>query len=455
MATLSNISAECAVLSAAVYKQEWLLDVLQSLNIEDFTHNGTRAVFSVLETMHRNNEKITIETVMLHARELADAGYDSGNDLTYTQMLGSVPMPNDFSGYLSTLKEYSARRSIVRAAQTAENMIQHGEMAETAYAELERLVMERTATDMTREMISPQEMANAIIDAIEERTNHDKRNKRVVYTTFGSFNRLSGGLEKGDLIILSAESGAGKSAFAMNLSHGVAVINKRPLLYLNSEMSKNQFSLRWAAHLGRVSHRALRNGNATNDEVSAAIHAAEVIYGSKLWTLNMPDMKISSVLAEVRRAKAKYGIEVAVVDYIGRMDSINAKDFKEWQMLKSGAQRLKTLAQELDITVIMVAQLTSDGSKLAQSSYMMHEADLWINLSKIKEENLLQNWPWNYCLDFRKARNVEVGQKVMMRFDGDTLTFTDSKSKAEEMAGEKPLLAGAVTTTGRKADVPL
>lgn len=451
-ARLADISAECAVLSAAVYREEWLLDVLQALTVEDFSRNETRAVFSVIRNMYGRGEKISLEALTLHSKELSDAGYVAGRDMTFVQLVGNPPMAHEFPAYIDTIKEMSARREVYRAAQAAENMIQQGEMADVAYAELERVVMARTATGMTREMLSPHDLAMAMADAVEERVKADERNKRVVYTAFGSFNRLSGGLEKGDLIILSAESGAGKSAFAMNLANGVAVKNKRPLLYLNSEMSKNQYSLRWAAHIGNVSHGALRNGNASNADVEAAVDAAEIVDNSKLWTLNMPDMQIASVLAEVRRAKAQHGIEVAIVDYIGRMDAMNANDLKEWQMLKSGAQRLKTLAQELDITVIMVAQLTADGGRLAQSSYMMHEADLWINLSRIKEENLTQNWPWNYCLDFRKARNVETGQKVMMRYNGDTLTFTDKKSEAEEMAGNRPALAGMVF---QKGDIPL
>lgn len=454
-ARLADVSAECSVLSAAVYRESWLLDVLQSVTVKDFTRDETRAAFSVIEDMHRRGEKVTLETFALHEKDLADAGFVRGRDLTISQIVGNPPMGSELQGYIDTLKEMTARRSIFRAAQTAERMIQQGEMSDAAFEELERVVMERTATGMTREMLSPSDMAAAIVDAIEERVNSDRREKRVVYTAFQSINRLAGGLEKGDLIILSAESGAGKSAFAMNLAYGVAVSNKRPLLYLNSEMSKNQFSLRWAAFIGKVSHGKLRNGSADVSEIGAAISAAEIMSNSKLWTLNMPDMQIASVLAEVRRAKARHGIEVAIVDYIGRMDAMNARDLKEWQMLKSGAQRLKTLAQELDITVVMVAQLTADGGRLAQSSYMMHEADLWLNLSRVKEEKLSQNWPWNYCLEFRKARNVAVGQKVMMRFQGETLTFTDREELARDMAGDAPVDAGMEWTTKGKKDIPL
>ena len=441
-ALLADVSAECAVLSAAVYREDWLLDILQRVNVHDFTRNETRAVFEVMSNMHQRGEKVTIETLWLHNKELNDAGFVQGRDMTFTEMVNNPPAPHELSGFIDTLKEMTTRRNILRAAQTAANMITKGEMSETAYAEIERLVMERTATGMDREMLSPSDMGDEIEAAIDERMDKESLKKAVIYTTFGTLNRCCGGLEKGDLVILSAESGAGKSAFSMNLANGIAIGMKRPCLYLNSEMQKKQIALRWAAHLSGVSHSSLRNGSATKDRAAAARETGAIMRRSALWTLNMPDMQIASVIAEVRRAKAQHDIEIAFVDYIGRMDTMNLKDAKDWQVMKSAAQRLKTLAVELQITIVMIAQLTSDGGRLAQSSYMSHEADLWINIGKIAEEKLTECWPWNYVLTFRKAWNVENGQKVMLRYDGDRLTFTDKESEAQKMAGEKPALAG-------------
>lgn len=94
-----------------------------------------------------------------------------------------------------------------------------------------------------------------------------------------------------------------------------------------------------------------------------------------------------------------------VVDYIGRMDMTNAPSKEDWQILKSAAQKLKTLAQDLGIIVVMIAQLNERG-KLAQSSYMSHEADLWINLTRIEEDNLNKFYPFNMLLQLKKARNA-------------------------------------------------
>ena len=449
-ARLANVGAECAVLSAAFYREDWRLEILQSLSVEDFTRAETRAVFEVMRNMDLRGEKISVESLTLHDKELADAGFIKGRDLSITDITLAIPNQYDFAGYVESIKEMSARREVFRSAQTAARMIQQGEMSEVAFAELERVVMNRTATGMKRELLSPSDMADAIRSAIDERMNEAARSKKVIYSTFGRLNIASGGFEKGDLIILSAESGAGKSAFSMNLAYGIAIMEKRNLLYLNSEMSTNQNALRWAAFLSKVSHSALRNGKATTEEAKAAKETADIMKNSALWTVNMPDMQIASVLAEVRRQKAQHNIEIAVVDYIGRMDTMNMKDAKEWQVMKSAAQRLKTLAMELQLAVIMVAQLTSDGKRLAQSSYMSHEADLWLNISRISEDNGA-SWPWNYCVTFQKARNVEVGKQIPFYFDGDRLTFIDQRKEAEKIAGKKPTVK---IGNAREEDIP-
>lgn len=452
---LSDIQAECAVLSAACYKKDWLLDVLQSVSAKDFTTAETAAVFSVISKMYSAGEEVSVHTVAMKEKALSDAGYVRGRDLGIVEIIGNPPLSTDFPGYLSALKEMSARRTVYRAADTVLNMIRDGESSDVVYAALERAIIEKTKTDMKREILLPDDMQSAMFSAIEERADKATRNRRVIYTPFASLNRKTGGLEKGDLVILSAESGVGKSAFAMNIAYGTAVLNKRPTLYMNSEMNTEQMALRWASFVSKVPHGDLRNGTASAEQVSKALDAVEIIGGSKLYTLNMPDMQIASVLGETMRAKARYGVEVVIVDYIGRMDALNSRDVREWQVMKSAAQRLKTMAQELEIPVIMIAQLTSDGGRLAQSSYMAHEADLWLNIGRIAENDLARCWPWNYVLTFRKARNVAVGQKVMMRFQGETLTFTDKQGEAERMAGEAPADAGMEWETKGRKDIPL
>ena len=145
---------------------------------------------------------------------------------------------------------------------------------------------------------------------------------------------------------------------------------------------------------------------------------------------------------------------MAVIDYIGRMDTTNNPNRKDWELLKSAAQKLKTMAQDLQMVVIMIAQLSESG-RLAQASYMSHECDLWLNLTKIQKEDLEKYFPWNFVAQIRKARNADTGKPMFLRFDGDTITFTDRKKEAEEWlenrTGEKTEQSADFSVFGKKS----
>jgi hypothetical protein len=160
----------------------------------------------------------------------------------------------------------------------------------------------------------------------------------------------------------------------------------------------------------------------------------------------MPDMQIGNILSEIRLLHKRYGLEMVIVDYIGRMDTMNVKDsIKEWQLMLNSARMLKTIATELKIVVVMVAQLTKDGGSLAQGSYMKHECDLWLNIIRWKDDaSLAENYPWNCLMEIRKARSADTGRGIRMYFNGDTLTFTDNEERAV-----------AYSKANEKVDVPV
>ena len=276
--------------------------------------------------------------------------------------------------------------------------------------------------------MSPKDLANRCADEVAVRM--DKKRNKAVFTSFNRLNKISGGFEDGDLIILSGGTGTGKSAFAMNLTRDIGITQKVPCLYINSEMSEAQMALRWAALLSHISHQNLRTGEITTDDYGHIMQRLDVCLASTVHTATIPDLRLEPVISEIRRFKAHEKIKVAVIDYIGRCDFIDAKNKDDWQILTGAARKLKTIAQELEIVVIMLAQLNTSG-RLAMASYMSHEADLWLNLDKPDPEEIQD--PWNMFLQIKKARNAATGE-IPLYFCGDMLTFTDNKNMAIELA---------------------
>lgn len=427
---------EQRLLAAMMQKKEWLLDIIASLNGEDFAEPNNRVLFNILKAMAGAGDDVNPQAVMIqHKEEIARLHFGRSFILMSTDFMEHEAI----APLIQRTKENTAIRSLLSLSDAVRRMIKSGKESAEVYDAVEKAVIDRTSDAANRTYVTPEDMATAGVEAMFNRLDEATRKKNVLYSRFKKLNYITGGFDKGDLVILSAESGAGKSAFAMNISRDIGITQKRSLLYLNSEMSTEQMALRWDAYLSGVSHSRLRMGKVAPDEQEKVQAENEKLYASRLYTVNIPDLQIANVLAEVRRSKERYGVEMVIVDYIGRMDTMNDKDAKEWQVLLNAARQLKTLAQELGIVVVMVAQLTSDGGRLAQGSYMKHEADLWINIKRFSDEETQKMYPWNCAVEFRKARNAETGCKLLMRFCGDILTFTDDEEEAQVLcAMERP-----------------
>jgi replicative DNA helicase len=324
------------------------------------------------------------------------------------------------------------------------NDLEKNKKPEEIYKKVEQLLLEKHSSSANRSYLSPADMAQLMLDVASERMDEKKRDAEVIFTSYKQLNYASGGFEKGNLIILSAGSGVGKSVFSMNLVRDVAYVSNKPVLYLNSEMTNNQQAMRYDSLLGSVSHQNIRGGVSAT-EFNRITQAASVFRGKQIHTITIPDMQLSHVVAEIKRMKVRANIEFVVVDYIGRMDITKAfgKDLQEWQIMEQTARQLKNLALELGIVIVMVAQLSGNGQTLAKGSSMKNECDLWLNLKRITNDDIQEyeeatgnefNRWWNIILEFRKARSAQFGSKIFMHFCGEKMLFTDNEQEAQEMA---------------------
>ena len=422
---------EKLVLAGMMSDKENLDQGIQELLDTDFTSMTYRKIFLMIAAMYNDGDQVNVGTVLVKHRDKINS---FGLGVSFIQLFEQfVP---SIKTHIERLKECTKARKLLGLSEAIRGAVERGDCCDDVYGNIENELIKNTAIGAERVYISPQEMSDTCVLSLRDRYEEGRREKKVIRTEFKSINYATVGLEKVDLIILSAETGGGKSAFAMNLAYQIGIVQKRPVLYLNSEMSADQMALRWNSIISHISHSKIRRGELTEEEFYYIISKSDEMTKGKLHTLTIPDLQVKNIFSETRRAVKKYGIEMLVVDYIGRMDMTNAPSKEDWQILKSAAQKLKTLAQDLGIIVVMIAQLNERG-KLAQSSYMSHEADLWINLTRIEEDNLNKFYPFNMLLHLKKARNASTNKPLFFFFDGDTLSFTDKKERAEKWNKEE------------------
>ena len=250
-------------------------------------------------------------------------------------------------------------------------------------------------------------------------------------TGFDSLNNVTLGYKPGDLIILGAQTGHGKTAFALHTAKAVTIEHKANILYLNTEMSRVQIALRWGSILSQVEHEKLRSGDLTSGEFSKVLQGYSVLSGSGFYSYPCPNLTPEKIVSIGRKFKAQYDIKMMILDYVGRMEKLTP-NYAEWQILEQIVKTQKMLAQNLEIAVMCLVQLNEDGS-LQGARRMKNECDLMLKMVPVSNEEIEQNEKLkkfrdvNYRLIIDKNRDGRSGIDIMIHFDKARQTLRDAR----------------------------
>jgi len=337
---------------------------------------------------------------------------------------------SEFEFAIQRLRKLEKCRRVARGAEQALNLATDGELEEALSVGSE--VFGAVGMDENiRSTRTPKEHADQIFEIMLE--SPDER-KEGLFTPFPTLNfYVNGGLSAGDLIILAAPTGHGKTALSLNMAVGFAMEQKAPTLYINTEMSDRQIDNRLIAILcndKRITYSKLESGKLSEDERKVIQIALDRMYESEFYSITIPDLDIQKTEATIRKFKAKHGLKVAIVDYVGRMDTQDPKKPKH-EVLELIAKRLKTLAQMEDVLIVMVAQLTKSGT-LQGSQAMENEATVYTILDRPKGESKedkarmkwLQERGGNSRMVISKNRIGREGYLILY-FKGDQLIFEE------------------------------
>lgn len=256
-----------------------------------------------------------------------------------------------------------------------------------------------------------------------------------VTTGIPKLDELTLGYKPGDLIILGAQTGHGKTAYALNAALASYYNSNHPVLYVNTEMSRKQIAYRWAAILSDIPINRIRTGNLRDEEIQTVTNALASFAQSNFYTSYIPNLTPEKLQALARKSKLQHGIELLIIDYVGRMDTSNPK-YDEWQVLYNIVKSQKLLAQNLEIACIVLVQLNPDGT-LQGAKRMKNECDLMLKLlplcEDLKDEEQrgkaqdkyeskygTKYKPFNYFLWIDKSRDSESGFSIPMVFTGAT-----------------------------------
>jgi replicative DNA helicase len=366
---LYSAEAEKAVLGCMMAQPaEVINDATVALVKEDFFVPAHQEIFGALREMSNSTQAIDVMTIhqWLTDRKLAEA---VGSPGILAELLVGFATHLNVGSYIRIVKEKSLLRSLQSACSTIVQDI--AEMPDSVSEVLDRAetaIFKVTDTGLTNSTVEARDEIDKAIKMIENFQNR-KGHLQGLPTGFHKLNEYTGGWKAGEMIVLAARPGQGKTALALTFAQHALRERyddatdawKKPghaVGMFSLEMTNEQLMLRLLASHASERLQNIRQG--TLDE--HAMQKLRMVAGDmKEWPLYLDDssfLTISQLRGKARRMKDRYKIELLVVDYLQllRSDSPQAKDNRQNEVAEI-SRGIKGLAKELEIPIIILAQL--------------------------------------------------------------------------------------------------
>ncbi len=428
---LFDLESEQRVLSAILHSEDAGIEAYNLLAASDFYSPRNGLLFELCSSLYLREVRPTLVEVLKEGHILGL--FSNPRDIEELKYIAEHYIDDENIKYwIKKIKDKSRLRKFVEFLKASYEILteQQGSDVEQILMAAEDKLTNLTALEIDDHVDTPAEMANLGYDEVERRFLRFKEisemNKGLIPldglpTGFDNLNHVTLGYKAGELIILGAQTGHGKTAFALHTAKAIAVDSKKSVLYLNTEMSREQIALRWGSILSSIEHDRIRSGSINETELSIILNAYSRLRESGFYSYPCPNLTPEKTVSIARKFKAQKNIEMMIIDYVGRMDKFDPR-LSEWQILEQIVKTQKMLAQNLKIAVMCLVQLNTDGT-LQGARRMKNECDLMLKLTPIPKEDfeldeeIKKYLNPNYYLIIEKNRDGRSGVRIPVAFD--------------------------------------
>jgi replicative DNA helicase len=331
------------------------------LTEHDFYRYEHRLIFAAIGALVAGSKPADVITVFEQLQGLGKA-QDCGGLAYLNALAQSVPSAANMRRYAEIVRERSILRKLIAAsddiATSAFNP--QGRAVSTVLDEAESKIFQ-IGEEGSRQKQGFQSIDKLVVDLIDRvQELHDNGAEEVtgVRTGFYDLDRMTAGLQKGDLIVLAARPSMGKTAFALNIAEHVAVQEGLPVLVFSMEMGASQLALRLVGSLGRINQQNLRTGRLDSGEWERLTDSVERLGRVQLHIDETAGLTASELRARARRMARQFGtLGLIVIDYLQLMSGSGGNEENRATVLGEISRGLKALAKELQCPVIALSQL--------------------------------------------------------------------------------------------------
>ena len=346
------------------------------LTDNDFYRYEHRLIYSAVHNLVNANRPADVITVYEALQNVGKAEEVGG--LTYLNSLAQfVPSSANIRRYAEIVRERSILRKLVTVSdEIATNAFNpNGKQVAQILDEAEQKIFNigEEGSRMKEGFQSMDSLAVTLMDRIEE-MSQNPNDITGVPTGFYDFDRMTSGLQAGDLIVLAARPSMGKTALAINIAEHVALNEGLPVAVFSMEMGASQLAIRIVGSIGRIDQGHLRTGKLNQDEWPKLTEAIERLRNISLHIDETPGLTPSELRANARRLSRKCGkLGLIVVDYLQLMSGTSGDGDNRATELGEISRGLKMLAKELQCPVIALSQLNRGVEQRTDKRPMMSD----------------------------------------------------------------------------------
>ncbi|HRW04046.1 MAG: replicative DNA helicase [Caldilineaceae bacterium] len=354
----ANVEAERAVLGSLMIDPDAIIKIANFLRPDDFFRERHALLYEAMYTLNERREPLDFVTLV---DELERRGQlaDVGGPAYLTDLVAGTPTALYVDHYARIVERTAVLRRLIASA---------GKIAELAYDEsldvddvvdrAEQIIFGVTESRIHRDLTPIRAIMTNVVDHIDFLSRNPDRLMGVP-TGFTMLDRMLGGFQKSDLVILAARPGMGKSSLVLSIAQNAAKRHNARVAFFSLEMSNEQMVQRLLSMETAIDSHRLRMGAVHEEEWPIVLEAANMLANTSIFIDDTPAASVTDIRTKCRRLYAEHGLDIVIIDYMQLMTGQSGgRNDNRQQEISYISRSLKALARELNVPVIALSQLS-------------------------------------------------------------------------------------------------
>ncbi len=408
----SSLQSEQSVLGGILLYNESFDEIISILGIDDFYHEAHKIIFEKIQNLIEHNLPADILTVKA-ALEKTNEEKQIGGFVYLATIADNTPSVDNVNSYAKHVRELSVYRQLIHISN---------ELAGSAYnpknISIEELIdtTESKIFNISEQLLHNKSNINNIKDMVKDlvadiQLRHEQDGIFGLETGFKELDKITSGLQKGNLIVIAGRPGMGKTSLAMNIVENVAIKNHKSVAVFSLEMPVKELIMRVIASSFKINMKKMQDGNMSVGDWDKFNQAVEILKNTNIIIDDAPLLTPNELRAKARRIKRKHpDLALIVIDYLQLMQVTGHSENRN-QEISQISRLLKALAKELELPIIALSQLNRNVE----------------NRPKLKKGRMPQ------MSDLRESGSIEQDADIVAFIYRDEVYFDENFSVPEEI----------------------